>query len=82
MIGTPVPQGAAMPKDEINRIITEALADAGAAGISGKAITPFLLDRIVRLTGGRGLATNIALAKHNAAVGARLAVALPALPRQ
>ncbi len=82
VIGNPVPQGAAMPKDEIDRITTQALADADAAGISGKAITPFLLDRIVQLTGGRSLATNIALVKHNAAVGARLAVALHALPPQ
>jgi pseudouridine-5'-phosphate glycosidase len=41
-------------------------------------VTPFLLARIKDLTGGRSLATNIALVKHNALVGARLAVALHA----
>ena len=39
-------------------------------------MTPFLLARIKALTGGRSLATNIALVKHNAEVGARLALAL------
>ena len=78
VVGNPVPQGAAMPKDEIDRITDQALADAQAQGIKGKAITPFLLDRIKQLTGGRSLATNIALVKHNALVGAQLAVALAA----
>jgi pseudouridine-5'-phosphate glycosidase len=39
-------------------------------------VTPFLLARIKALTGGRSLATNIAIIKHNAEVGARLALAL------
>ena len=78
VLGNPVPADAAMPKDEIDRITEQALADAGAHGVSGKAITPFLLDRIKQLTGGRSLATNIALVKHNALIGAQLAVALAA----
>ena len=44
--------------------------------VTGKAVTPFVLSRIKSLTGGRSLATNIALVKHNAEVGAKLAVAL------
>jgi pseudouridine-5'-phosphate glycosidase len=78
VVSNPVPPDAAMPKDEIDRITGQALAEAGAQGVSGKAVTPFLLDRIKQLTGGRSLATNIALVKHNAQVGARLAVALNA----
>jgi pseudouridine-5'-phosphate glycosidase len=78
VVSNPVPLDAAMPKDEIDRITEQALAEAGAQGVSGKAVTPFLLDRIKQLTGGRSLATNIALVKHNAQVGARLAVALNA----
>ena len=50
-------------------------------GITGKAVTPFLLARIKALTSGRSLATNIALVKHNAAVGARLALALAHVER-
>ena len=65
-----------MPRTEIDAITEQALAEAAEQGISGKAVTPFLLARIKALTGGRSLATNIALVKHNAEVGARLALAL------
>jgi pseudouridine-5'-phosphate glycosidase len=78
VFGNPVPEAAAMKNDEIDGIIEKALRDADAQGVKGKALTPFLLDRIVNLTGGRSLATNIALVKNNALVGARLAVALHA----
>jgi pseudouridine-5'-phosphate glycosidase len=78
VVANPVPQESAMPKEEIDRITAQALLEAGQQGVSGKAITPFLLARIKELTGGRSLATNIALVKHNALVGAHLAVALRA----
>ena len=76
VIGTPVPEEAAMDRGEIDRITQQALDQAAAQGLTGKALTPFLLDRIQQLTGGRSLATNIALVKHNAEVGAKLAAAL------
>jgi pseudouridine-5'-phosphate glycosidase len=76
VLSTPVPEAAAMPRGEIDALIAQALAEAKAQGIAGKAVTPFLLARIQALTGGRSLATNIALVKHNAEVGARLALAL------
>ena len=76
VLSTPVPEAAAMPRQEINDITEQALAEAREQDIVGKAVTPFLLGRIRSLTGGRSLATNIALVKHNAEVGARLAVAL------
>jgi pseudouridine-5'-phosphate glycosidase len=78
VLSTPVPEADAMPGDEIDAITRQALADAQAQGITGKAVTPFLLARIQSLTGGRSLATNIALVRNNAAVGARLALALAA----
>jgi pseudouridine-5'-phosphate glycosidase len=78
VVANPVPPESAMPKEEIDRITEQALLEAGQQGVSGKAITPFLLARIKELTGGRSLATNIALVKHNALAGARLAVALHA----
>lgn len=80
VVANPVPEEAAMPKMEIDRITDQALLEADQQGVTGKAITPFLLDRIKQLTGGRSLATNIALVKHNALVGARLAVALHGAP--
>ncbi|MFG6439844.1 pseudouridine-5'-phosphate glycosidase [Roseateles sp. LKC17W] len=76
VVSNPVPAQAAMPREEIDAITAQALAEANVQGITGKAITPFLLARIKALTGGRSLATNIALVKHNAVVGARLAIAL------
>ncbi len=78
VVSNPVPAESAMQNDEIDGIIAQALREAGAQGVKGKAVTPFLLARIKDLTGGRSLATNIALVKHNALVGARLAVALHA----
>jgi pseudouridine-5'-phosphate glycosidase len=76
VLSVPVPPAAAMPREEIDRITDQALAEAGEQGIAGKAVTPFLLARIQALTAGRSLATNIALVKNNAEAGAKLAVAL------
>jgi pseudouridine-5'-phosphate glycosidase len=78
VVSNPVPEAAAMKSEEIDTIIAQALREAGQQGVKGKAVTPFLLARIKELTGGRSLATNIALVKHNALVGAKLAVALHA----
>ena len=76
VIGVPVPAAAAMPGEEIEAITRLALQQAQAAGITGKAVTPFLLARIRDLSEGRSLATNIALVKNNARAGAALAHAL------
>jgi len=76
VIANPVPEVAAMPMEEIESITQSALQEADAQGIKGKAITPFLLNRIKQMTAGRSLETNIALVKNNAVVGARLALAL------
>ena len=80
VVANPVPAAFAMDKDEIDRITTQALLEAGQRGVTGKAVTPFLLGRIKEMTGGRSLATNIALVKHNALVGAQLALALHDAP--
>ena len=83
VVANPVPAQFAMETAEIDGITLQALREAAAHGVTGKAVTPFLLGRIKELTGGRSLATNIALVKHNAHVGAQLALArqqLPGLP--
>ncbi|MES2900700.1 MAG: pseudouridine-5'-phosphate glycosidase [Pseudomonadota bacterium] len=80
VVSNPVPEMFAMPKEEIDRMTDQALLEAANGGVTGKAITPFLLNRIKQLTAGRSLMTNIALVKHNAQVGAELAVAMHALP--
>ncbi|MDZ4134802.1 MAG: pseudouridine-5'-phosphate glycosidase, partial [Paracoccaceae bacterium] len=58
-----------------------ASAEAQAAGISAKYGTPFLLGRIFELTAGRSLTANIALVRHNARLGAAIAVAIATLRR-
>jgi len=82
VVSNPVPREAAMDKAEIDAITVQALRDADQQGITGKQVTPFLLNRIKQLTEGRSLATNIALVRHNALVGAQLAVALNAQSAQ
>ncbi len=78
VVSNPVPEASAMHNEEIDAIIAQALREAGEQDVKGKLVTPFLLARIKELTDGRSLVTNIALVKHNALVGARLAVALHA----
>ena len=75
-VANPVPPEDEMPREEIDEVIARALADADRLGLRGKDITPYLLGRIVELSGGRSLETNIALVRHNARVGAAVATAL------
>lgn len=76
LIANPIPADAEIPAGEIDPMISEALADMENRGIGGKDATPFLLGRIVELTGGRSLVANIALVKNNARVASDIAVAL------
>lgn len=76
LVANPIPAGHEIPAADIEKTIGAAIADANAAGISRKALTPYLLKRIFELTGGRSLKANIALVEHNARVAARVAVAL------
>jgi pseudouridine-5'-phosphate glycosidase len=76
LIANPIPEAAEIPRDEIVPHIERALAEAAAQGIAAKAVTPFLLQRIFDLTGGRSLEANIALVLNNARLGAAIARAL------
>jgi pseudouridine-5'-phosphate glycosidase len=69
----PIPEADEIPAEKIGGIIDEALADMQAQGVHGKESTPFLLQRIVDLTGGASLTANIALVKANARLGAAVA---------
>ena len=64
LIGNPIPEASAMDEHVIATMIERALGDAAAAGISGKATTPFLLKRIFELTDGKSLVANIALVEN------------------
>jgi pseudouridylate synthase len=77
----PIPQADEIPAEQIDAIIGQALADMDARGIHGKDATPFLLGRIVEITGGASLTANIALVKNNARLGAQIAAAYAALDR-
>jgi pseudouridine-5'-phosphate glycosidase len=78
LVANPVPAAFEIPGAEMAAHIEAAAAEARAARIAGKAVTPFLLDAILKRTGGRSLVTNIALIKNNAALAAEIAVALAA----
>jgi len=76
VVSNPIPAADEMPAAAIAALTRQALDEAAEQGISGKAVTPFVLDRIKTLSQGRSLASNIALVKHNAVLGARLANAM------
>ena len=76
LIGNPVPEKNEIPSAEMEGYIAQALTRAEAHGISGKAVTPFLLASIFEITEGRSLTTNIALVENNARLAAGIAVAL------
>ena len=79
-VANPIPIEAEIPRADIDPFIGQALAEATAQGISAKAVTPFLLQRIFELTKGRSLTCNIALVKNNARLAAGIARALAGLP--
>ena len=73
LITNPVPAEFAMPKDQIDTAVEQALREAEEQGVSGKESTPFLLARVTELTGGDSLATNIRLVENNARLAALIA---------
>ena len=70
LVTNPIPEEYSMDPDVINKAIDEAIEEAKAAGIHGKATTPFLLAKVKDLTGGNSLASNIQLVYNNAALAA------------
>jgi pseudouridine-5'-phosphate glycosidase len=79
VIANPIPEEYEMDSDLINNAIKKALIQAKKLNITGKKITPFLLDAIKEITGGKSLASNIELVKNNAKVGSRIACELTSL---
>jgi pseudouridylate synthase len=78
IIANPVPGAAEIPRAQIEALIDQAVKEAVTRGITGKAVTPYLLGRMLELTGGRSLTTNMALVKNNAILAAEIAKALKA----
>ena len=81
LISNPVPEEFALPHSYIDSIVEQAVREAEEQGIRGKDSTPFLLKRIVELTGGKSLEANIHLVVNNARIGAQIAVELAKMRR-
>nr|MBN1228447.1 pseudouridine-5'-phosphate glycosidase [Anaerolineae bacterium] len=75
LITVPPPPELALPQEELEDAVQAALLRAEEAQIKGKALTPFLLEQIGSITGGRSLAVNIALLEQNARIAAGIAKA-------
>jgi pseudouridylate synthase len=79
LVANPIDPALQVDPDAHERALADGLQAAREAGVSGKAVTPFLLDHLQRATGGRSLEANVALARANAAVAGAIAVAWAAL---
>lgn len=76
LVCVPVPAEAELPAPVVEPAIEQALSEAAARGMRGKALTPFLLARVSELTGEASMRTNLALLENNAHVAAQIALAL------
>ncbi|XP_039295710.1 pseudouridine-metabolizing bifunctional protein C1861.05 [Nilaparvata lugens] len=80
LLAVPVPlEAEQIDFASMEEVISQCLRDCEEQGIKGKAVTPFVLERVSKLTKGKSLETNIALIKNNALVGSRVATKLEAL---
>lgn len=73
VIANPIPEAAALDPKWIEAVIEQAVSEASGRGISGKAVTPFLLSRIEQLSRGKSLTANIALVLNNVRLAAGIA---------
>lgn len=76
LIGNPIPKEAEIDAETLAPIIARAQKDAVEHGITGKGVTPYLLQRIFELTEGKSLTANIALVRNNARLAAKIAIEL------
>ncbi len=76
LVGCPIPEEDEIPFEEMERVIEAALQKCKALKITGKRITPFLLDEVKAMTSGSSLEANIKLVLNNAALGAKIAASL------
>ena len=76
LVTNPLPEEYSMASDYINREIDIAIKEMNKLGIKGKETTPYLLDKIQKLTGGESLEANIKLVLNNAMLASKVAVEL------
>ena len=74
LVTNPIPEEYSMDAKVISKAIDEAVAEAEDKGVKGKDITPYLLDKIQKITGGNSLASNIQLVFNNARLASKIAV--------
>jgi pseudouridylate synthase len=82
LVVQPPPADAALDQRLVDDAVQAALQTAAASGVSGAAVTPYLLGKVLAATGGASLPANLALLEANAALAAQIAVACAALPRE
>ena len=82
LISNPIPEENALPHEYIDSLVDQAVKEAEEQGIKGKESTPFLLKRVVELTGGKSLESNINLVINNAKLGGAIAVALATMRKE
>ncbi|MFZ5885799.1 MAG: pseudouridine-5'-phosphate glycosidase [Chloroflexota bacterium] len=76
LVANPVPEAEAVPRSEMEPVIGKAVREAQEKGIHGKEVTPYLLQRIAELSGGKSMRANLALLLNNARLAAQIARAL------
>jgi pseudouridylate synthase len=76
LLAVPIPEQDELDAEQLGSVLDGALRDCDDAGITGAAITPFVLGRIAAATDGRSVPANLALAENNARVAAEVAVAI------
>lgn len=76
VVANPIPTEHAMDNKVITKAINEALEEAKILGIEGKETTPYLLDKVQKITGGKSLEANIQLVYNNAKLAAQIAAEL------
>ena len=76
LVTVPVPAAYEIASAEVESLIAAALVEAGNQSITGKSLTPFLLNELSQKSGGKTLAANVALLENNARVAAEIAAAL------
>ncbi|MGH9761405.1 MAG: pseudouridine-5'-phosphate glycosidase [Blastocatellia bacterium] len=80
LVCVPIPEQFQLPAEEVDKMSQEAVEEAARLQIKGKAVTPFVLSRLVELSGGATLKANVALLRQNALVGSAIAKAITAVP--
>ncbi|TDD23727.1 pseudouridine-5'-phosphate glycosidase [Kribbella turkmenica] len=78
LLTVPIPVADEIPEAHIDAVLAAALESSTAAGITGPAVTPYVLERIEKETDGRSIPANLALARNNATIAARIATTLAA----